>query len=715
MSKIQVLDFHVANLIAAGEVVDRPASVVKELLENAIDAGATAVTVEIKRGGVSFIRVTDNGCGMAREDVPIALKRHATSKIRQAEDLDSIATLGFRGEAMAAIAAVSKLRILTKRREDAVGTVLESAGGRVSSVSDAGCPDGTTVIVEELFYNTPARLKFLKKDGTEASNVAAYVEKIALSHPEIILRFISDGELKYATTGDGNKHTAIYAVLGRDFAKKLTEIYGGFDGVEVTGYIGTPENVRGNRNMQIFFINNRFIRSKTVSAALEQAYATFIPQDKFPCAVLYLHMNPNTVDVNVHPAKLEVKFANDRTVFESVYYAVRGALENRLSRPEFNLSPKKQAEQAARAMAGGFAPVKEGRGGEKGPTVQEMRQTVSDGVAQASPLVPPVSRDPRSASAPSSAPPPASGASAVPLGNAMTKGSTPSVPKALQDAGGTGTLQLPMATDPGDLYVSVPRVDSLSEGTPSTPMMPPRMAEGGSMGTERPVVGAPTALPTAEASFVPGIQQNTDLPAASAAERGVQTPAYRILGEAFRCYVICECEDTLYFIDKHAAHERILFESFKACARQSESTTQMLLMPLTVTLTDEEAEAAREYEADIVSSGYSFTLEGREASITRIPSFLGTGAAMDAFCEACARLADNTGTADLTRQSRFEAALFSASCKAAIKGGRIYDTEHLAWICDRVLANPEIRYCPHGRPVCFTVTKAQFEGRFGRT
>ena len=380
MGKINVLDFQVANLIAAGEVVDRPAAVVKELLENAIDSGADTVTVEIKRGGVSFIRVSDNGCGIAREDVPVALKRHATSKIREAADLDSIMTLGFRGEALAAIAAVSELRIMTKRPEDATGTLLESAGGRVSNITDAGCPDGTSVIVENLFFNTPARLKFLKKDGTEAANVAAYVEKIALSHPEINIRFIIDGELKYATAGDGNRKSAIYAVLGRDFSKKSMEIRGGFDGVTVTGYIGTPENVRGNRNLQIFFINNRFIRSKTVSAALEQAFTTYIPSDKFPCAVLYLQMNPATVDVNVHPAKLEVKFANERVVFESVYYSVRGALENGLSRPELKLFAESEKKQAQRELLNPFVPTKEGRGGEK-PSKEETRtRTLEDGI-----------------------------------------------------------------------------------------------------------------------------------------------------------------------------------------------------------------------------------------------------------------------------------------------------------------------------------------------
>ena len=710
MGKINVLDFQVANLIAAGEVVDRPAAVVKELLENAIDSGADTVTVEIKRGGVSFIRVSDNGCGIAREDVPVALKRHATSKIREAADLDSIMTLGFRGEALAAIAAVSELRIMTKRPEDATGTLLESAGGRVSNITDAGCPDGTSVIVENLFFNTPARLKFLKKDGTEAANVAAYVEKIALSHPEINIRFIIDGELKYATAGDGNRKSAIYAVLGRDFSKKSMEIRGGFDGVTVTGYIGTPENVRGNRNLQIFFINDRFIRSKTVSAALEQAFTTYIPSDKFPCAVLYLQMNPASVDVNVHPAKLEVKFANERVVFESVYYSVRGALENGLSRPELKLFAESEKKQAQRELLNPFVPTKEGRGGEK-PSKEETRtRTLEDGIQ----TVPAKTEEdkPTAQTSVSRIPPsditPKEVRTFTEQKEKQTVESSPLDDLVITVPAGFGeeyekrkpTLspyaeaeQAKRQADAKAMQsrVSVPPPPIVTEAKPVTETVQAKTEE-------KPETAPPIKEPIKE-------DERTEHP----------VPAYRMVGELFQCYVVLEMGDTMYLVDKHAAHERILFEQLKRGMQAGEQSMQVLLIPMTLPLTSSERQTAEEYRDEIMAAGFDYTLNEEGAVLLQIPSFLSMQAASDAFCETVTRLSDDSGTASLTRTERYEQALFQASCKAAIKAGRDYDAAHLKWICDRVLSDPEIRYCPHGRPVCFTMTKSAIEGRFGRT
>ena len=358
MGIINILDPQVANLIAAGEVVDRPASVIKELLENAIDAGATAVTVEIKRGGITFMRVSDNGCGMSRDDVPVCIKRHATSKIRTEGDLDSIITLGFRGEALAAIGSVSTLRIMTKTKDSEMGTVLTCVGGEIREIIESGCPNGTTIIVEELFANIPARRKFLKKDTSEALACAAVVEKIALSRPDLSIKFISDGQLRFSTEGDGNLKNCVYAVLGRDFAKKLVEVHGMTGGIEVLGYIGTPENVRANRNYQNFFINGRYVKSRTAMAAIEQAFNSYIPSEKFPVCVLELRIHPALVDVNVHPAKLEVKFSNEQAVFDSVYSAVRTALEDKLPRPELSLKTKEEARREARIVSG-FVPLKE--------------------------------------------------------------------------------------------------------------------------------------------------------------------------------------------------------------------------------------------------------------------------------------------------------------------------------------------------------------------
>lgn len=349
MGNINILGFDVANLIAAGEVVDRPASVVKELLENALDAGSTAITIEIQRGGVTFIRVADNGCGMDTDDLTTSILRHATSKIRTADDLSDITTLGFRGEALAAIASVSKLRIFSKPKDSPFGALLESEGGEITSVTETGCADGTTVIVEDLFFNVPARRKFLKKDSTEAIAVGAVVEKIALSRPDISLKYICDGEIKFMTAGNGNLSETIWALFGKDTAKRLLKVDREENGIHITGYVSESDLVRANRNMQNFFINGRYVKSKTASAALEQAYTSKIPSDKFPSCVLNIDLNPAAVDVNVHPAKLEVKFANEKLIFDAVYYAVLTALESEVKRPEL---------QMGRALGGNIAPQK---------------------------------------------------------------------------------------------------------------------------------------------------------------------------------------------------------------------------------------------------------------------------------------------------------------------------------------------------------------------
>ena len=658
MGTIHILDTHTADLIAAGEVVDRPAAAVKELLENAIDAGATVITVEIKRGGISFIRITDNGCGIAREDVPVALKRHATSKIRGEEDLACIGTLGFRGEALAAISAVSKVRILTKRKEDATGTSLVAHGGTVQSVEEAGCPDGTTIVVEELFYNTPARLKFLKRDGAETGMTASVVEKIALSRPDISFRFLSDGELRFLTNGDGKRESAVYAVLGRDFSRKIAEVRGGYEGISVNGFVGTPECVRGNRNYQFFFLNGRSIRSKTVSSALEQAFATFIPSEKFPCAVLYLKINPALVDVNVHPTKLEVKFSDERKVFDAVYYAVRGLLETSLKRPELTLSQKERITQLETVHA--FAPGKEGRGGEAPVPRKDIVRTMEE-VARME--------------VPSSVPQQFS---------SQTESPRPSAPSPSSRSG-------PVRGVTEDLF--------------EDPVVPPS-----------PVDGTPKAPQKTEiVSEKSGPQSSPAVPVERAAQTSEAPVSYRFVGELFQCYLIAEAGDTVYLIDKHAAHERILFEDFKKTAKQEEQPPQILLIPVEISLTPAEISTVTDFRSELEASGYAFSVRGNVLSLEQIPSFLDPDSATDAFLEACSGLSDSTGNARLTREIRFERALFQASCKAAVKAGRNYEEEDLRWICDRVLSDPAIRYCPHGRPVCFTVTKSRFEREFGRT
>ena len=353
MGKINVLSFEIANLIAAGEVVERPSSVLKELLENSIDSGATSIVAEIKHGGVSLIRVTDNGCGMEREDLPVALQRHATSKIREKDDLSSIMTLGFRGEALAAISSVSEMTIISKTKTAESATMLSAEAGKVVDISEVFAADGTTVVVNNLFYNVPARRKFLKKDATEAMNVAALVEKVALSRPDISIQLLIDGEEKFKTPGDNDLLSTIYAIFGKAFASKLIEIDGEADGIRVTGFVGRSDNVKKNRNFMNVFINGRYVKSLTAQAAIERAFTSYIAPEAFPTCVIFIEMNPSTVDVNVHPAKLEVKFADERTVFEIVYYTVKSALEKHEYRPEMELSKPK----AEKNLQGAFVPI----------------------------------------------------------------------------------------------------------------------------------------------------------------------------------------------------------------------------------------------------------------------------------------------------------------------------------------------------------------------
>ena len=339
MGIINVLEQSVANLIAAGEVVERPASAIKEMAENSIDAGATEITAEIKNGGISFLRVTDNGSGMTREDAMLCLRRHATSKIKDAGDLYAIMTLGFRGEALAAIASVTEMRIMTARKDEPFGTIVTASYGALRDVSESGCPVGTTIICEGMFAQTPARLKFMKSNASETAYVASVMEKIAISHPEIAVKFIADGKLRFSTRGNGNLQNAIYSVFGA-VATKFTEVKYSYGGIKVKGYISSPDNVRGNRAMQHFFINARSVKNKTLTAALEQAYRSYIPHDKFPSCVLDISLNHSLVDVNIHPSKLEVKFSDEKAVFDVVYYAVRGALESALSRPALDALKK---------------------------------------------------------------------------------------------------------------------------------------------------------------------------------------------------------------------------------------------------------------------------------------------------------------------------------------------------------------------------------------
>ncbi len=752
MGKINVLDQQIANLIAAGEVVDRPASVVKEMLENSIDAGAKNITLEIKRGGVSFIRVSDDGCGISREDVPISIKRHASSKIKRAADLDGIMTLGFRGEALAAIGSVSKIRIMTKPHGDTMGTLLQATAGDVELFTETGCTDGTTIIVEDLFANVPARRKFLKKDSSEALAVTAVIEKIALSRPDLAFRFISDGSLKFATNGDGDLKNCIYAVLGRDFAQRLTAVEDMTDGIEISGFIGSPENIRANRNYQNFFINGRYVKSRTAMAALEQAFSSYIPGDKFPVCVLFIKLHPAYVDVNVHPAKLEVKFSNEQIVFNAVYSAVRGALMSKLDRPEALLKTKEDYRRETRAL-NGFVPISDGSGSKK----EQLKLKYEDGpIPKEGYSVAPSTAGGTLSPAPISAPPNDDGAFSIPKLDSRPKPTeTPITPIR------TPEVQLPLSMDPQancDIITSATDLqtdDDDNADDPLTRFMQASQKSSKSAKSSHITHASETAKPSIpvnsfnfsstsinnynntqnavtptepvieeKAPSATITQPNTETAGSNRSvsslhrfsAEAVEAPPYKMIGEAFNSYIMVETDGKLLLIDKHAAHERILFEDMKKNLRE-ESTSQMLLLPLEITLSPAELAAAEDYRAEIEAAGFGYTTsEGRRmAIINQIPAILNNSAAESMFVTVTGKLANGTGDVATTRDNFFEQALYQASCKAAIKAGRIYDESHLKWICDRVLSNPEIRFCPHGRPVAFEMTQSDIERSFKRT
>ncbi len=661
MGKINVLDFEIANLIAAGEVVDRPSSVLKELLENAIDAGAKHITAEIMRGGVRSIRVTDDGCGMTPEDMPVALRRHATSKIKNAADLDGILTLGFRGEALAAISSVSDVTIISKTPDAAMGTMLTAEGGTVTELCEVGAADGTTVLVENLFSRVPARRKFLKKDATETMACTAQMEKVAMSHPELAFRFVTDGSTRFATVGDGDVKNVLYALYGRDFATRLLSVSCEMEGIAVSGYVGRSDNAHGNRNMQNVFINGRYVKSKTVSAALERAFTSYMAPERFPVSALYLTIDARLVDVNVHPAKLEVRFSDERKVFEAVYWAVRGALEANTSRPELPLG---DSLRTARAVSG-FVPVGQS------PRAEQLKMPPAPAPARvASPAAPvPAPVAPRETMTP---------AASIELLERLHRADT-----------GRGAQEYHF---PGE-YTPPARTSAVAQDSYVTPASP-----------VAPVVDAPaTAVSPAPVEETP--------------TTATVIPAYRFIGVAFRCYLMVEVEEELLVIDQHAAHERILFEDL---LREQKSrgivAAQGLLVPLTVSLTPEELSAVTDAREELTAVGFEFCSQEnmRGVILSAIPDALDPSDAEDLFLRMAGELVEGSGTPRGTEAERREKTLYQIACKAAIKGGRAYDQSQLIWLIERVLALPDVTVCPHGRPIAYRLTKRELDKQFDR-
>lgn len=631
MAVIRVLDKHVAELIAAGEVVERPASVVKEMMENSIDAGAKHITVEIRDGGVSYIRITDDGCGIHREDVPIAFLRHATSKVKTADDLNHIGTLGFRGEALASVAAVAKVEVTTCAKGEIEGTHYVIHGGEEIVLEDIGCAEGTTFVVEDLFFNIPARMKFLKKDVSEGNAVASVVEKLALSHPEISVKFIRNGRNELQTPGDGQRLSCIHAVLGKQFASTLIPVEYSMGGVAVSGYICKPEGARPNRTMQHFFVNDRYVKTQTGLVALERAYKGMVMVGRFPACVLFINLPAETVDANVHPAKIEVRFINEKPVFDAVYYGVRSALETR-------------------------------------PAIRQME--ISHDAVSAPPSKPVSPATPAVSSKPFSSP-------------AIAKR-----PAFLDLAVDDQPLSRPALRD--DTVVA--RQEPITALTlEDLPVFTPELSKNVSCVTPEPsVVNVPEHKEVLQTVML-------------------EEPPLQYIGELFSTYILAQRGESVFIIDKHAAHERILYNQLKSQAHNEE---QMLLAPVAVTVSRDEHTALMDAVDELQTAGISIEDFGGQSILVRSFPLDLTGEDIDNTIREIA--AGLVGGSREVQTSKLDWIYHSSACRAAIKAGDISKPAELEALAKRVLTDDAVRFCPHGRPVCIEMTKKELEKQFGR-
>ena len=645
MPKILQLSSHVANLIAAGEVVERPASAVKELLENAVDAGASKVTIEIRDGGMTFLRVTDNGCGMSAEDARTAFLRHATSKLRTEEDLAAIGTMGFRGEALAAIASVSRIDLMTKTPGSLSGVKLHLDAGVITEEAEAGCPDGTTILVRDLFYNTPARMKFMKSDTVEGSRVAAAVQMQALAHPEVAFQFLRDGKQVLATPGSGKLQDAMYCVYGRDCAR-MVAVESRWESYTLSGFVTLPTDARPSRNLQTFFVNDRPVKSKLLIAALEEAYRNQLMVGRFPGCVLHLNLPANAVDVNVHPAKTEVKFLSEKAVFDCVHYGVLGALNKKPDRPAVQFKPQPAPVPPEKPTPTVNKPAEKKEAFFRTMTAQEYK-TFSAAMADAP--------KPRPEAA-------AAAAKKIPTGGNM----------------------------PLREFVMLPQVRQAAQPEPA-PSLPPL--------PETPKPSAPEMLVKAPE---PEMEQTAlEMPKAD---------TWRMVGELYRTYILVEEGDNAFLIDKHAAHERILFEKLKA--NQESISGQTLLQPVPVRLSPAAAGELLGNTELLEELGFEIEEFGENTVLARqIPMDLSEEAA----AEALETLADDllNGRRE-SRDTVRDTLLHTVACKAAIKAGWVSDEKELLAIAKAVMEREDLKYCPHGRPICVSLSQKMLEKQFKR-
>ncbi len=687
MAEIKVLPKEIAELIAAGEVIERPASVLKELTENAIDAGATRITAELKRGGVVYLRVTDDGCGIAPEQVKTAFLRHATSKIHEKDDLESIFTLGFRGEALASVCAVSRTELMTRQKGADYGVHYAVEGGEEREIEQIGCPEGTTIIVRDLFYNVPVRAGFLKKDAAEGNACATVFQKIAMSHPEISFRLIRENKTEFCTPGDGKLYSAIYAIFGKDFARDLlpvqyTETTEGGDGIVISGYTVKPLYAKQNRAFQFFFVNGRAVRSVTCTAALEEAYRNLVMTGKYPACILQITISPRTVDVNMHPTKAEVRFSDEKRVFSSVYFAALNALSQNGLVYDFRLpqaNPAQTNTAPAKPKTDWYAPI---------PGQDNNTPTAPLPVHQQEENTPPAPKY----TAPA---PPVIQPRQPDVTIQMASTAAEALGKPRQ---GTSPVPQPPPAQNAQTPSSAPHFTHRTEPTPPPP--------------------APSLVPTPqeEQAFphlmaavkqreqVPPPVEETPPPAPQK-----EQPAIHVVGEIFSNYVLAEAGDRMVIIDKHAAHERILFERFRA--RQCKDR-QILLQPVSVLLPMDQCAALQEQAATLEQVGFTF-------SFADLPIVKLTGIPMSCegldFDEMLPQLAAHCALEIQQPEAHLLDNYFhSIACKAAIRAGDHSTTEELQALAKRVWEDDAIRHCPHGRPVMFILSKYQLEKQFKR-
>lgn len=655
MPKINLLDKSVYELIAAGEVIERPSSVIKELAENSIDAGAASITVEIKRGGISYIRVTDDGCGISHEDIPTAFMRHATSKVYTQDDLDSINTLGFRGEALASVCAVSRVELLTKQREDQLGSIYRIEAGEPTEYDRAGCADGTTIIIRDLFYNTPARLKFLKKDVTEGNYCASVIEKLALSHPGISFRFIRDGRQTMLSSGDGEYYSAVYAVFGKQFAAGLIPVENVYQNTAVTGYVSSPLFTRANRSMQNFFVNGRSVKSPLCCAALEEAFRNTIMVGKFPSCVLCVNTDPSQVDANIHPTKTEVRFTNEKIVFDAVYFAVKNALMGYDESREIklNTAPARAENIPQPERARSSEPLRTA----SAQVIEEPPKTMPIPSGRDAVIYPQEKREPPKFTLRQETPQPAQFTQPLPAAEQTY------MPE-LVPAKKPEPKETPLSDLPGFAFLSEKSFEKKPEPVPQEP---------------DPVI--PQERPKEQ---------------------------IRVVGELFKTYIVCESTEGMILIDKHAAHERVNFERLK---KGFDSSAQLLMQPEEVYLTPEEFNGMSEYADKLAQVGIIMEFTDGKACVTGLPQMLDKVPPAE-IVECIAKIVSQGNTN--AEGELFDDMLHTVACKASIRGNEDNDILELQVLAQEVFNNPDIRYCPHGRPVMTQISRKQIERYFGR-